>query len=192
MIKAIGVSVKADLPLADCITTGVCPPDVGEDKTQICDDRAIDWSVAQREDPSINRLVHLVHSGSRPRGDNLWEETAEVQQYLREWNRLKLEDDILLRTTTLDGQQVKQLVLPTAFKAQVLKGLHDDVGHPGKDKSLWLARQRFYWPGLERDVEQYIHTCSRCLLRKSPQQCAERVSIQTTKPMELIVGLFVS
>jgi len=36
------------------------------------------------------------------------------------------------------------LVVPEYFRSICLSGIHDDVGHQGKEKSLWLAKQRFY------------------------------------------------
>ena len=47
---------------------------------------------------------------------------------------------------------------------------------------LALARERFYWPNMRRDVEHYIHRCCRCLKQKRPY-------IQpnvTTAPLQLL------
>ena len=38
-------------------------------------------------------------------------------------------DGVLYRNTTLNDEQVRQLVLPLHFRSVVLKHLHDDVGH---------------------------------------------------------------
>ena len=103
------------------------------------------WGHEQAQDKTLSRVIDLLKSGSQPRENALRKETLEVQQFLREWKRLVIEHNVLYRTTSLDGQSVKQMALPSSFKQQALKGVHDDVGHPGKEKSLWLARQRFYW-----------------------------------------------
>ena len=96
------------------------------------------------------------------------------------------------RMSSNNGESVKQLVLPVSFHEIALKGIHDEVGHPGKEKSLWLARQRFYWPGLEKDVNNRIEHCPRCLRRKSPIKLAELVPIHTSKPMEIVCIDFLS
>ena len=37
-------------------------------------------------------------------------------------------------------QERRQLVLPKDFRQQALKGLHDDVGHLGRDRITELAK----------------------------------------------------
>ena len=93
----------------------------------------------------------------------------------------------MYRNATLDGERVVQLVLPDHFKDIALMGIHDDTGHPGKDKSVWLARQRFYWPGLEKDVVSRVESCERCIRRKAPVKvAADLVPIFTTRPLEIL------
>ena len=55
---------------------------------------------------------------------------------------------VLYRKVIFDGQARYQLVHLAAYVSDVLKGLHTDVGHPGKGKTLSLLRDRFYWPGM--------------------------------------------
>ena len=119
-------------------------------------------------------------------------ETPSVRKLLRERNHLMVVDGILYRTTHQEGQPVKQLVLPESFRDTALKGIHDEVGHPGKEKTLWLARQRFYWPGLEHDVNKWVENCGRCIRRKAPVQLAQLNPIHTTRPMELVCIDFLS
>uniref|UniRef100_A0A8C2FCT4 Gypsy retrotransposon integrase-like protein 1 n=1 Tax=Cyprinus carpio TaxID=7962 RepID=A0A8C2FCT4_CYPCA len=70
----------------------------------------------------------------------------------------------------------------------VLKGIHDDAGHQGQQRSLGLARQRFYWDTMEKDVKDYVHNCKRCIVSKSPEPEARAplVSITTSSPLELV------
>ena len=51
---------------------------------------------------------------------------------------------------------------------------------------LNLLRDRFYWPGMHADVVSYINSCPRCLRRKSQQDKAPPVNIETSQPLELI------
>ena len=65
--------------------------------------------------------------------------------------------------------------------------MHDDVGHPGRDKSLWLARQRFYWPGMEQCINSHVSNCRSCICRKTPiVPSANLVPIETSRPMQLV------
>lgn len=69
----------------------------------------------------------------------------------------------------------------------MLKGVHDDADHQGKQHTLWLIRQRFYWDTMANDVKLYVTRCKRCVLSKAPEPEARAplVSIVTTAPLEL-------
>lgn len=64
---------------------------------------------------------------------------------------------------------------------------HDNLGHPGRDKTTAFIRERFFWSEMTCDIEEWIKSCKRCLLRKSPtNNRAPLVSIQTSEPLELV------
>jgi hypothetical protein len=46
----------------------------------------------------------------------------------------------------------QQIVLPSAHVNTVLEAMHNDMSHPGKDRTLSLLKDRFYWPGMSKDV----------------------------------------
>lgn len=78
-------------------------------------------------------------------------------------------------------------MLPIACASTVIEALHDDMGHPGTDRTLSLIKDRFYWPGMNKDVELWITECERCTTRKTPtNQRAPLVYTVTNIPMELV------
>ena len=89
-------------------------------------------------------MLGYLRGGQPPAGSELKKENAEVVQLIREWDRLAIRDNVLLRRRLTDGYETFQLILPAEFRNQALKGLHDDVGHPGRDRTLDLVRSRFY------------------------------------------------
>lgn len=120
-------------------------------------------------------------------------ESIEVQKYLRNFKKPKIVNGILCKTAFHGDRKFLQLVVPQSFRVTALQGIHNDVGHPGKDKTLWLARQRFYWPGMERDISNHIETCSRCICSRTPvRPAAELIPIVSTRPMELVCIDFLS
>ena len=60
-----------------------------------------------------------------------------------------------------------------------MKGLHNDIGHPGRERTTKLVRERFYWPGMTAEVDQWITRCERCLKRKSGVDRAPRLPIDS-------------
>ncbi|KAK9358513.1 hypothetical protein V1504DRAFT_280502 [Lipomyces starkeyi] len=43
--------------------------------------------------------------------------------------------------------------------------MHDDFGHRGIDGCSQRLKSRFWWPGMDRDIKQYIRTCDLCQRR---------------------------
>ena len=65
-------------------------------------------------------------------------------------------------------------------------------------RRLSIARDRYFWVGLSKDVEDKLRCCPRCIRAKAPHlpEKAPLVSIATTRPLELVcidfLGLEVS
>ena len=89
---------------------------------------------------------------------------------LKERKNLILRRGVLYRKRLENDETVYQLVLLERYHSEALAGLHDDVGHPGKDRTLSLLRERFYWPLMAKDVEAKLSSCPRCILRKSKSE----------------------
>ena len=79
-------------------------------------------------------------------------------------------------------------VVPLSLRHKVLQGVHDEAGHQGQQRTLYLTRQRFYWTGLARDVTEYVRGCRRCVVSKSPEPEARAPleNIRTSEPLELV------
>lgn len=167
---SMGVSVKCATADTD---TSFAPLTV----TQIKDD--------QRTDPTIGPVVQYRLVEKKPSGLELKQLSPQITCLLREWDKLEInESGVLYRRTA----SRKQLVLPEKHKMTVLKELHDEMGHQGVDRTTSLVRDRFYWPYMQREIEDYVMRKCVCLKHKKPN-CATRApltSIVTTQPFELV------
>lgn len=63
------------------------------------------------------------------------------------------------------------------------------VGHQGRDKTLKRLRDKYYWPGMKKDIEGMVHACPSCRRRKGdgtkalePSEPFELVSIDIVNP----------
>ena len=86
------------------------------------------------------------------------------------------------------GPAGNQLVLPPRYRSLAVRELHQNMGHVSSEKVLALMRSRFYWPKMQRDVEQFVkHQCA-CVKQKKPtvQPKEELFNISTSCPLELI------
>lgn len=140
----------------------------------------------QRSDPAIEKVISLLESenGINPRSVH---DSLELKLMLKEWKRFQLKNGLLYRIRQSDGEATYQFVVPMSLWSSILSWLHEDMGHLGLDRTLDLIRSRFYWPKMAKDVEDKIKSCRRCIRRKTPpEKTAPLVTIQTTRPMELV------
>jgi len=142
-------------------------------------------ALAQQHDPVISRILHFKGNGKRPSYAQRKEEAAPVKQMLHEWDKLHVErDGILYRKSGLKDQTV----LPKKFRKAVYTQLHDDMGHLGAERTIDLARERFYWPYMQSDITHYVTKVCRCLKQRKPttHTRAPLRPIHTTAPFELV------
>jgi transposase InsO family protein len=67
-----------------------------------------------------------------------------------------------------DGERLP-LVVPLRKRAEVLRLMHDEplMGHLGVKKTWRKMAQRFFWPGMRKDVKKYVSACLTCRQFKS-------------------------
>jgi hypothetical protein len=59
------------------------------------------------------------------------------------------------------------------LRTSILSECHDTptAGHLGRDKTTELVKRRFYWSGMDADIEQYVLSCDSCQRNKPSHQC---------------------
>ncbi|XP_065144555.2 retrovirus-related Pol polyprotein from transposon 412 [Paramisgurnus dabryanus] len=141
---------------------------------------------AQLADPCIREVITQIQTGESP-SRTVRDALPRLPYLLREKERLEFHDGVLYRRRSVADKTTYQLVLPEEFHSDVLKYLHDDLGHMGIDRTLELVRNRFYWPKMASDIEYKIRTCGRCIRRKVlPEKAAPLVNITTNRPLQLV------
>ena len=96
----------------------------------------------------------------------------------KKFDSLTLRRGVLYREIQNKNDKTYQLVLPQCY-------IED--GHPGRDRTLTLLRERFYWPNMTADVDKFISKCDRCIRRKSSTNIrSELININSTYPLELV------
>ena len=145
--------------------------------TTVCQD--------QRSDPDIGRVIAYKLTGRQPTKDERRDENPNTKALMREWKKLVLGEDHILRRKR--GETL-QLVLPYKHHRMVLKQLHDDMGHLGANRVCQLVRDRFFWPRMQQDVELYCTRVCSCLKQRRPNttQRAPLHHLTSSTPFELI------
>ena len=62
------------------------------------------------------------------------------------------------------GKADIQIILPEMYRHDILKMAHDMpmAGHMGIERTLQRIRKRFWWPGVAKDVKNYVQSCPEC------------------------------
>ena len=89
-------------------------------------------------------------------------------------------------------EQTLQLLLPRKLIPEVLQSCHDDMGHQGRQRTLSLVRERFFWPRMYTEVISYVTSCNRCQHSKATPHVAPMMPIQVSQPFELVHMDFLS
>lgn len=78
-----------------------------------------------------------------------------------------------------------KLVMPKKNRRMLLKQCHDDVisGHLGVYKTYNRLLTHYYWPGMQRDVRDYVRKCTVCarykpVCKKTPGEMGKRPNIE--------------
>ncbi|KAK3104940.1 hypothetical protein FSP39_013542 [Pinctada imbricata] len=146
----------------------------------------IDIRSAQQNDPNLYIWFDILHHHERPSRNQLpynsWQSTL-----LQNFDRLRLHHGIIHREILVDDKPKLQQILPTSLVPKVLNYLHNLFGHQGRDRTTSLIKDRFFWPGMTKDIERWIANCGRCIRRKSPTTTrAPLKNITTSEPLELV------
>ncbi|KAL7833124.1 hypothetical protein SRHO_G00301420 [Serrasalmus rhombeus] len=144
----------------------------------------------QQDDPVLSRVLSYVTRGRKPSRRERTKETFKTLKTLKQWDKLKMLDGILYRVCKdpLSGKRRHQYVVPASLIELALQGVHDDAGHQGQSRTLYLARQRFFWVDMEQDIREYVKHCKRCVVSKTPEPegRAPLESVRTSRPLELV------
>lgn len=105
----------------------------------------------------------------------------------RHFDKFVVKHGLLYWEVVEKTEKIQQLVVPSYFRKQILLSLHNQVGHPGREKTVSLVKDRFYWPAYTSDISRWIDGYDRCLRRKSSTAVrAPLVSIKSSFPLELV------
>ena len=80
----------------------------------------------------------------------------EIQPFYKYRNELSTFDSLILR-----GHRI---VVPSVLKDRVLNLAHET--HPGIVRTKVFLRMRYFWPGLDSEVEQVVLNCKECTINQ--------------------------
>ena len=129
----------------------------------------------QLEDSEIGILLRCKEESDRePRWEEISAESRALKELWSQWDQLELVDGVLHRRfiDVVTGNNRLQLIVPKVLRTEMLR-LHHNIrtsGHLGRNKTLARLRQRCYWPGMRKDVCEWLKQCDVCAKNKKPSK----------------------
>ena len=157
---------------------------------QMQDEDSIEIKCIQEKDPDISLVKSWIKEGSKPEHKDIASGSYFLKSLWSQWSRLEIKDNLLVRKWEVLGTETInwQAVVPMTHRRLVLKYAHDikASGHLGITKTLGKIRQRYYWPGLQNDVRDYVNGCEKCNKIKDPtkSKVAPMQLVRSGFPME--------
>ena len=130
---------------------------------------AIPKAVTIEEIQATSRNDELLRQVKKQIETEKWLKDPTFKPYYHTRRDLWISDDIILKGS--------KLVIPMALRERVLSTAHQH--HLGIVKTKGLLREKVWWPGIDKDVEQMIKVCHACQVTGSGKVKFE--PLETTK-----------
>ena len=111
----------------------------------------------------INNLEIITHYALSRAPVSLHLSAAEIATAQQNSDLSYVKKPILRQNLTYikQGPHTKA-VIPESLRIPLLKQLHDESGHPGKNKLMTMLAPFYWWPNIANDVRQYVSSCQSC------------------------------
>ena len=150
----------------------------------------IDWKVEQKDDPVLYQVVkHLRASGEVFKEALLTVlDKKAVTAYVKAKGQLLLKNGLLYRKTQIGPakETIFQFVVPQRHRSAAMDGCHQEAAHQGQRRSISLMQERFWWPGMARDLRNRIKKCGRCRKFEAAPPIAPMQPLTCSGPGELL------
>ena len=189
----IGVNSEGGLMETLSFSRSSIPPMLRVHSVQV---KPPNWRTKQLSYPPIAEIISLIENHKIMTRKCKKTDSPDLKRLLKVRKKLVLKEGVLYRRVRIEENRRKdylyQVVVPPSMMSTALKGCHDQVGHQGKDRTLSLIRERFFWPRMYKDVESYVGHCKKCLLRKAKPHVAPLQPILVSRPLDLVHMDFLS
>ncbi len=116
--------------------------------------------VVQSKDSYCNYVLQWLRQNNFPRGveDKRMQPFHTVQEILYRF------------VTRANGEVSSTLVVPVSMQYELLRAahVHRFVGHKGTAITLQHIREKYWWPSMTVDVDQFVGSCDICQRAKDP------------------------
>ena len=151
------------------------------------------WVVAQCGDQAIQLVMDWL---KRKKDDNRMLDQylkhhvpdAECRIYAAHQKDFVLRGNLLyLRVMPKRSNEDVLVFVVLGLKRQVvIDGCHHYLGHQGRDPTLSLLKERFWWLGMAQRMMMNVHNCLKCRIFEAKPQIPPMEPVLCTEPLDLV------
>ena len=90
------------------------------------------------------------------------------------------------------NEDILAFMVPGLKRQVAIDGCHRYLGHQGRDCTLSLLRERFWWPGMAQRMMMSVRNCPKCRIFEAKPQIPLFEPILCTEPLDLVHTDYVS
>ena len=134
--------------------------------TRLATTNVTNWKQEQKEDPVLYQVAKHLRAPRETFRTALQKvlDNKATAAYVKAKEHLLIKNGLLYQKTQQGqaGETVFQFVVPQRHQGAALDGCHREAVHQGQHLSIALIQERFWWPGMTRDLRNCIKKCSHC------------------------------
>ena len=139
------------------------------------------WATAQKEDLELAAVLQWLEAKKKTDLRTLLGEHTSSEEDQIIWrnhqNFMVLQGTLYLHSMPKgENEDLLLFMVPKMHQTAALNGCHQDVEHQGRDYTLSLLQEHFWWPGMAKQMRQVIRAC-RCCLQCYVRQCSLVINI---------------
>ena len=158
--------------------------------TRLATTNVTDWKQEQKEDPVLYQVakhLRVPHETFKAALHKVLDKKATAA-YVKAKEQLVIKNGLLYHKTQ-QGQADEvmfQFVVPQRHWGATLDGCRREAAHQGQCRSTALMQERFWWPGMTRDLRNCIKKCGRCRKYEAAPPVAPMKPLACSGPGELL------
>ena len=191
---------NAIMPLEECAEQGVqsipdCQETIQKETivarpARLATTNVTNWKQEQKEDPVLYQVAKHLRAPRETFKAALHKvlDKKATAAYVKAKEHLLIKNG-LLYWKTRQGQAdeiVFQFIVPQRHRGAALDGCHREAAHQGQCRSIAFMQERFWWPGMTRDLRNRIKKCSRCRKYEAAPPVAPTKPLTCSGPGELL------
>ena len=88
---------------------------------------------------------------------------GKIREYcFKCYKRVHLDNRVLMRGN--------QIICANTLRFEVMDTVHEQLGHPGVARTMYMVGKYYVWPGMQLYVKDYCNHCGVCLENKGSRQ----------------------